>query len=179
LAGCVPCTVDPDRFAALEAELAHELDATVAAAPAALRSRTAPDLAKLASAKAPGEALARLLLTRMPDYQSNLLAGQFLDSVERETYVRHNVRSLRAFYTPVELWRMLIRYLFEYQYLGLSAVEDRRTYLFRSTWFEQDFVGSKALDARRFDRLAGLVEALCACHRIDPARVKLERPGAA
>jgi hypothetical protein len=77
------------------------------------------------------------------------------------------------------MWRMLIRYLFEYQYLGLSAVEDRRAYLFRSTWFEQDFVASKALDERRFDRLAALVGELCACHRIDAARVRLERLGAA
>jgi hypothetical protein len=83
LAGCVPCNVDPQRFAALEVELAHELDADIAAAPSGVRSRTAPDLAKLAPGQTPGAQLARQLLTRMPDYQSNLLAGQFLSSIER------------------------------------------------------------------------------------------------
>jgi hypothetical protein len=179
LAGCVPCNVDPQRFAALEIELANELDATIAAAPAGIRSRTAPDLAKLAPGQTPGTALARLLLTRMPDYQSNLLAGRFLDSIERETYVRHNIRSLRASYAPAELWRMLVRYLFEYQYLGLSAVADRPTYLFRSTWFEQDFIASGALDERRFDGLAAVVGKLCACYRIDATRVRLPTPGSA
>lgn len=72
-------------------------------------------------------ALTRLLLTRMPDYQANLIARRFLSVAEHETYVRHNVRTLRAQYPPARLWRMLIRYLYEYQYLGFSAVGDPRS----------------------------------------------------
>jgi hypothetical protein len=171
--GCVPCVTSDAELTARRNDLASELDATIAAAAPAVRARTEPDLTRLGASETPGTALARLLLARMPDYQSNVLAWPFLNETERETYVRHNIRSLRAFYAPAQLWRMLLRYLFEFQYLAFSAVEDPRTYFFRSTWFDADYIASGALDARRFDELSAAVSRLCACHAIDESRVRL------
>jgi hypothetical protein len=174
--GCVPCVTDDADLRARQSDLARELDATIAAAAPSMRARTAPDLARLGASETPGTALARLLLARLPDYQANLLAWPFLSEMERETYVRHNIRSLRGFYAPAELWRMLVRYLFEFQYLGFSAVEDRRAYLFKSTWFETDYITAGALDERRFDELSASVSRLCACYAIDESRVRLPPP---
>jgi hypothetical protein len=172
-AGWVPRTVDDARFAELVAAFAAELDATIAAAPRRVRAAAAPDLEVLAQGRPLGAALAGLFLKRIDDYQSNLVAWPFLADAERETYVRHNVRTLRPFFRPNELWRMLIRYLYEYQYLGLSVVEDKRTYFLRSTWFDVDFFAAGALDEARFDALAAAARALCTCHAVDTARIRL------
>jgi hypothetical protein len=166
-AGWVPRVVAAEELAARKADVAAALDATIAAAPASLRARTRDDLRELAAGGSAGAALTRILLTRMPDYRANLVARRFMTEVERETYVRHNVRTLRPEYPPAELWRMLVRYLYEYQYLGPGlgsrAVGDPRTWLARSTWFDDDFFASGALDERGFDTLAGAVARLCAC----------------
>ena len=72
---------------------------------------------------------------------------------------------------------MLIRYLFEYQYLlpalGLTRVADPRAFFFHSTWFADDFLATGVLDERRFDALAAAVARLSACHAVDPARLRL------
>ena len=175
--GCVPCVAGDVELRARCSALARELDATIAASAPRIRARTAPDLARLGASETPGTTLARLLLARMPDYQANLLAWPFLSEIERETYVRHNIRSLRASYSPAELWRMLIRYLFEFQYLAFSAVEDPRSYLFESTWFETDYIVAGALDERRFDELSTSVSRVCACYGIDERRVRLPPRG--
>jgi hypothetical protein len=175
-AGWVPRTAAPERFAELRAAFAAEMEATIAAAPAAVRDAAAPDLAELARGTSAGKALTRLLLTRMPDYRTNLVARRFMTEGERETYVRHNVRTLRPEYGPAERWRMLVRYLYEYQYLapalGLTAIEDPRAYFVHSTWFEHDFLASGVLDERRFDALAGHVARLCACYAVDETRFR-------
>lgn len=173
LAGWVPRTVEDARFAELVATLAEGLDAVVAAAPARVRLPAAPDLAALAGARTPGRALVETFLARLPDYQANLAAWPFLDVRERETYVRHNVRTLRPFYRPPEIWRMLIRYLYEYQYLELSAVADAPAYFLGSTWFDADFLDSGVLDEQRFTALAAAAHALCACHAVDETRIAL------
>jgi hypothetical protein len=170
-AGWAPRAVDDARFADLTAAFAAELEGALAAAPRRVRHGAAPDLEALAQGRPPGQALAELFLKRIDDYQSNLVAWPFLDDAERETYVRHNVRTLRPFFRPNELWRMLIRYLYEYQYLGLSVVEDGRTYFLRSTWFDVDFFAAGALDEARFDTLAAAARALCTCHALDTARI--------
>ncbi len=113
----------------------------------------------------------RIVVERMPDYRANLVARRVLSPVELETYVRHNVRALRHGYPPARLWRMLARYLSEYQYLRFSGVDDARTYFLRSTWFDRDYLESGALDATRFDELAARVAALCDCWEIDPSRL--------
>jgi hypothetical protein len=172
-AGWVPRTVSDERFAALAAALAGALEDAIAAAPAAARRAAARDLDALAAGGPAGAALASLLLTRLPDYQANLVAWRFLDEAERETYVRHNVRTLRGLYGPAELWRALVRYLYEYQYLGLSAVADPRAYFLRSTWFDADFLDAGVLTEERFAALAAAVGRLCACHAVDERQVRL------
>jgi hypothetical protein len=168
-AGWVPCVVDEAEIATRRRRLADGLAATIAALPERLRAATARDVAELGGDDAPA-ALARIFLARMPDFQANLLAQRFLERVEMETYVRHNVRTLRGSYDQPRLLRMLVRYLFEYQYLAFSAVEDRREFFVRSTWFDVDFFATGALDEARFTELAAAGEALCACWAVDEAR---------
>jgi hypothetical protein len=168
-AGWVPQRVSAAQATDLRAALAGELDEAIAAAPAAIRARTAADLRALGADDTPGAALARVLLKRMPDYQANLLACRFLDLNERETYIRHNIRTLRGLYTPAQLWRMLVRYLAEYQYLTFSAVADPVEYFVRSTWFEADFFASGVLHPARFAALTAAVRRICETYNIDEA----------
>jgi hypothetical protein len=69
---------------------------------------------------------------------------------------------------------MLVRYLFEYQYLGahlaLTHVTDARTFLWQSTWFADDFVAGGVLDGARFDALSEGVGALCRAHAVNETR---------
>ncbi len=176
-AGWVPRTVAREAYHALRRGLGEELDAAIAAAPAVVRRATASDLAALGRERSPGSELARLTTTRMPDYRANLVARAFLDGGERETYVRHNVRTLRGEYPASLLWRMLIRYLFEYQYLlpalGFTGAADPRSFFLHSTWFADDFLATGVVDERRFDALTAAVARLCACHAVDGARLRL------
>jgi hypothetical protein len=178
-AGWVPCVVAASEWEMRMAALAATLDDVVAGAPAELRAQTREDLAMLRQnearpAASAGVLLCRLLLKRMPDYQANLLACRFLSPIERETYVRHNIRTLRDRYGPAQRWRMLIRYLTEYQYLRFSAVADARTFFVRSTWFDADFFASGLLDEARFDELAAGVARLCDAYAVDEHRLRLE-----
>jgi hypothetical protein len=167
-AGWVPPVRGVSELEARVAAFAAEMDTVIATAPRAIRALTGADLAALA-AEGPtaAGALARVLLARMPDYQANLVARRFLTLEEQEVYVRQNVRALRRDYPPTRLWRMLVRYLYEYQYLAFSAVEDARTYFLRSTWFDQDLLESGVLDDATFDRLTASVAAVCACYAVD------------
>lgn len=171
-AGWVPLAVPAAELDLRVGTLAAQLDAVIAAAPERIRRATAEDLGILlgGTAATAGAALSRLLLLRMPDFQANLLAARYLDEAERETYVRQNVRTLRAEYPPARLWRMLVRYLYELQYLRFSAVGDRRTFFLRSTWFDADFIDSGVLDEATFDALAKAVAAICDCYAVDEAR---------
>lgn len=180
-AGWVPCAQSKAERAAQQGALAQELDGVLRAAPAPLREQAAADLARLVEAEraigdaaidSAGVALVRVLFRRMPDYQANLLGARFLTPVEQETYVRHNVRTLRPEYPPARLWRMLVRYLYEYQYLRFSAVPDPRAYFLLSTWFEADFLASGVLDGASFDRLTAAVAAQCDGYAIDEHRVR-------
>jgi hypothetical protein len=172
-AGWVPRTVDDAGWQARVRALASDLERAVATAPPAIQALTAAERARLAAGGASvGEALTAIVLSRMPDYQANLVAMRILDPIEREVYVRHNVRSLRHEYAPARLWPMLVRYLYEYQYLGFSAVEDRRAFFLRSTWFGRDYLASGALDEPAFDRLAQHVAALCAAFTVDGRRIR-------
>lgn len=173
-AGWVPCSVGADELAARRGRLAASLARVIATLPLAIRSLTAPDLAAL-DPVAPADALARLFLARVPDYQANLLAQRFLDRAEIETYIRHNVRTLRFAYAPPQLFRMLIRYLFELQYLGFSEVEDRTAFFVRSTWFDADFFATGILDPARFDELAECAAALCESFAVDESRFSATR----
>jgi hypothetical protein len=171
-AGWVPLALPAAELERRVGALAAELDAVIAAAPEKVRRATAEDLGVLlvGTAATAGAALARLLLLRMSDFQANLLAARYLDETERETYVRQNVRTLRAEYPAARLWRMLLRYLYELQYLRFSAVADRRTFFLRSTWFDADFIDTGVLDEATFDALASAVAAICDCYAVDEAR---------
>lgn len=173
-AGWVPCVLGSDELEARRRGLAETLAAVIAALPPAIRDLTASDLTTL-DRDAPADALARLFLARMPDYQANLLAQRFLDRAEVETYIRHNIRTLRFAYAPPQLFRMLIRYLFELQYLGFSAVENPRAFFVRSTWFDADFFATGVVDAARFAELADRASALCACYAVDESRFNARR----
>src|SRR5882672_9949712 len=173
-AGWVLRTAPAARFTELKRALAAELDAVIAAAPPRLRDVTRPDVAELAAGGSAGAALTRIVLGRMPDYRANLIARRFMSDHERETYVRHNIRTLKPEYPPARLWRMLVRYPYEYQYLGPGlgsrAIADPRAYLVHSTWFDTDFFASGALDESRFDGLATAVAHLGACYEVDESR---------
>lgn len=171
-AGWVPSTVDEGELAARQHRFAEMLTAVIAAMPSTFRRMTASDLADVGGGNAPAAGLVGIFTARLADYQSNVLARRFLEPVEMETYVRHNVRTLRAQYAPPQLFRMLVRYLYEYQYLGFSTVPDPRTYFLRSTWFDADFLETGVLDAERFAELAGAAAEICACYAVDDTRFK-------
>lgn len=174
-AGWVPCAAGEAAFAERSRAFAEAFRDVIAAAPPALRAFTAADLADLAGGRDPGEALVRLFLARVSDFQANLLAQRFLDRGEIETYVRHNIRTLRFVHPPTQLFRMLVRYLFELQYLRFSEVPDPKTFLVRSTWFDSDFFGTGLLDAKRFERLAQCAATLCDCYAVDESRFNATR----
>lgn len=71
---------------------------------------------------------------------------------------------------------MLLRYLYEYQYLGSvlgsAGIADRRAFLVHSTWFDADFFAPGVLDEARFDALAAAVARLCACYALDEAKFR-------
>ena len=170
-AGWAPRLATDERFAELEASLAAEIDAAIGRAPEAIRAHTTTDLRELSSAGSPGLGLVRVLLTRMPDYRANLLARRFMNEAERETYVRQNIRTLRPSYPRERSWRMLIRYLYEYQYLGshlaLTAMTDPREYFMDGTGFGRDFFATRTLDEPAFERMADGVARICACWGVD------------
>jgi hypothetical protein len=87
--------------------------------------------------------------------------------------VRHNVRTLRGRYEPGELWRMLVRYLYEFQYLRFSGVGEARRYFLSSTWFDADFVATRIFDESRLDRAGSLLAAICAAYAVDESRFVL------
>jgi hypothetical protein len=169
-AGWVPCVAGEAELIARRDGFAEVLADVIAAAPPAIRALTAADLAEVGRDGTPADGLVRVFLARISDYQANLLAQRFLARDEIETYVRHNVRTLRFTYAPPQLFRMLIRYLFELQYLRFSAVTDPRSFLVRSTWFDADFFATGLLDGPRFVALTERAAALCACWAVDESR---------
>jgi hypothetical protein len=184
-AGWVPQVSGDERFVELCSAFAGELDRTIRDAPAAARERGADDLLDLArrgshdrgsasraAGGGPGTALVEIFLGRLSDYRANLLACRLMTFGERETYVRHNIRTLRGELPPSRLWRMLIRYLYEYQYLGFSAVRDPYSFFVHGTWFDVDFLATAILDEQRFHRLAAAAQRICASFAPDAARFR-------
>lgn len=171
--GLAPRTIGEAAWQALLADFATLLDDAIARAPRTVRERCAPDLRALSRDGSPGSALAAIFASRIPDYQSNLLGFPFLSLAERESYVRQNVRPLAREYRPEQLWRQLVRTLYEYQYLSFSRVPDRRRFFLGTTRVEHDFFACGVLDGGRFDALCEAARALCAAHAVDAARVRL------
>ena len=152
------------------------LDATIAAAPAAVRARTAADLARArATAAPPGARSSRIAAhahARLPRQPPRAALPRRATSA-RPTSATTSARCGPTT-RPTQLWRMLVRYLYEYQYLGphlgLTRIADARTFLWQSTWFADDFFASGVLDDARFDALAEGVAALCRAHSVDETR---------
>lgn len=171
-AGLVPVPAARQaEFQALQEELAALLDALVTDSPPALRALAASELARLARTHGtPGRALVAQCRERMPDWQANLLAQRYLLPVERETYVRNNVRPLLTELGPAQLFQALARYAFEYQYLRFDPARDARAYFLACTWFGEQFLARGLSSEARLDALLALVGRLCACHEVDGAR---------
>ncbi len=123
----------------------------------------------------PGEAWMQYLFSRMPDYQTNLLAQRLLYREQLESYLRVNVRCHA--HDGIGPYQQLMRYAFEYQYLALSAIEQPLDYFLRSTWFEPLFVAAGIITLPRMQALWRAVARVCACQRIDEsAFVNLPAP---
>ncbi len=180
-AGWVPQTLDEAQKKHLVDAVAAQFDEIVDSASAGARQRCRRDMQKLMAmypgSTTPGAALTALLLGRVSDYQGNLLAQRYLSIVERETYVRHNIRTLRGMYRAEEAWRMLVRYVTEMQYLGFSLVADAQTFLVASTWFEQDLIAPGFIDRERFAALDRCVKDLFASYAV--LESKFFRPSSA
>jgi hypothetical protein len=167
-AGWVPCVIGASGspYAVPPRRRTRGRHRVVAPRSARSRRRTSPSSAP----DAQRQGVVAAFLARISDYQANLLAQRYLDREEIETYIRHNIRTLRFTYAPPQLFRMLIRYLFELQYLGFSGVADAKTFLVRSTWFDADFFATGMLDPRRFVELAEAAAMLCGCWAVDESR---------
>lgn len=167
-AGWVPRSVDDAGWSARRRALAGALDERIASLPKPVATIVKPDVARLSqAASTPGQALVDIFERRLPDYQANLLAVRYQDDAEREAYVRQNIRPLRRDYEASDVLRMLIRYIYELQYLGFSEVQDARAYFLEMTWFEADYFETDALDEAGFDALSAAARSLCDAHRID------------
>lgn len=175
-AAWVPRVVSDEEWCTRRDALGVALEDVVREAPAAIRTETAADLRALAVEQPLGRALVRVLVSRLPDYRANLIARHVLAPEERETYVRQNVRALRQEYAPAQRWRLLLRYLFEYQYLqpalGMSLVPDPHEFFVTSTWFDEDFFATDILDAARFTALAEAMGGLCTAYAVDRTRLR-------
>jgi hypothetical protein len=171
-AGWVPCNVGDAELAARHRDLEQQLAATIQGLLPPARAMVAGDLAALAEGGSPAARLVGIFVARRADFQSNLLARRFLAVDEVETYVRHNVRTLRPSYAPSQLLRMLVRYLHEYQYLAFSRISDPRTYFVRSTWFDADFFVTGVVDPDRFAALASAAARVNAAYAVDESRFR-------
>lgn len=171
-AGYVPqCVTDHELQRRIDA-LSDAFERAVCEAPLPVRTVSARDLEQLSAGRPPGEALAHFWLTRLPDDRANALALPLLRSEERETYVRHNVRSLGLLVGPGAIWRRLARYLLELQYLRFSAITDARTFFLVSTGFADEFLASALLREDTFDQLVSAGAALCAAYAVDLSRLR-------
>lgn len=118
-----------------------------------------------AARREPGVLVRELVLTRMSDFLSNLLARNYLPVEELEAYVRANVHSHIGEETrPLHL---LARHAYEYQYLSLGRIEDPLRYFLRSTWFSDYFVDTGLVPLARLEALLHAVGRLCACYEVD------------
>ena len=172
------------------ARLAAELDAALREAPQVLHLLTADDLDALChpapdSAEAglpvvpglpdpltPGGGLVRLMFSRISDFQANLVAAALIPADEMETYVRYNVRWRGGEYLPEALWRLLIRNLYEFQYLRFACLDDPERYFRNATGIEAELVESRVVSTERLSALLAATTAVCDSFAIDRARVR-------
>jgi hypothetical protein len=175
--GWVVANFDEAELARRREALAEGLARAVHGAAFRMRKMAQEDLDRLCIGQPPGQALADLLLERLPDYRANLVARAFMTERERAVYARHNIRTLRHEYPAAALWRMLVRYLYEYQYvlpiLGLIALDDPYEYFAASTGFEAGFVERGVIARPAFLALAARVADVCGAYRVDTTKIRL------
>ncbi len=148
---------------AAQRQVAAAVEGLLADAPAAF-VKAASEEAEAAS-REPGPLVCELVLARMSDFCSNLLARRFLPREELEAYVRANVHShIGEESRPLHL---LARHAYEYQYLALGCIEDPLRYFLRSTWFSDYFVDTGLVPRPRLEALLGAVAGLCGCYEVD------------
>lgn len=146
-------------------EIGTAVDAIVSHAPEPFQKNVAEDARK--AGRGAGALVCSLVLFRMPDYVSNMLARRYLPPSELEAYVRANVAPhFDEALTPTEL---LARHAFEYQYLGLGLVDDPLRYFLQATWFSTYLIDTGVVTEARLAALFEAVAALCACYRVDPS----------
>jgi hypothetical protein len=169
-AGWVPLRDDARaRDEALREELVEVFEHVLRDAPAAVRSHTADDSARL-DGDQPAAAVALIPLERLPDYQANLLSQRYLSLFERETYIRNNVYSLSLAYPSTGLFRRLARYAFELQYLRFSEIADRSGYFRASTWFEDEYLKTGIVREELAERLFGTVGEILDGYAVDETK---------
>ena len=115
----------------------------------------------------------RFGLSRIEDFQSNLLSQRYLDPEERETYIRNNLRSLVHDLPRESFFERLARYAYEYQYLRFSAVGDMRAFFMRTTWFAEQYLEQRILSEEAFDRLLDRMARICDTYAVDEAQFSM------
>lgn len=117
-----------------------------------------------------GQALTRLTLARMEDFQANLMAQRFLTTEEMETYVRNNHRSHVHDYDRQAFFQRLARYAYEYQYLRFSFMPDAYDYFIKTTWFAEQYLHPGIVTEEKVKDLFGIVASICDCYQVDETR---------
>lgn len=158
----LPAGRKPEHEAALH-DVAAAIDALLAGAPQPFVQASLEEAR--AAGCAPGKLVCDLVLVRMSDFLSNLLARRYLPMEELEAYVRANVHThIGEESRPLHL---LARHAYEYQYLSLGRVEDPERYFLRSTWFSDYFVDTGLVPLPRLRALLQAVGRVCACYEVD------------
>lgn len=152
-----------DEHQRAQDELRAAVQALLADAPAPFREAAAAE-AKVAG-REPGALVCALVLERMSDFLSNLLARRILPLPEMEAYVRANVYT--HFGEEVRPLHLLARHAYEYQYLSLSRIDDPLRYFLRSTWWSDFFVDTGLVPLPHLRALLEATARLCACYEID------------
>ncbi|MDI1480912.1 hypothetical protein [Polyangium sp. y55x31] len=154
------------EYAEALAALETSWDALVAAMPARLAEDVNSELDEIGADPAhPGRALARVMLTRITDYASNVFFRSYLRSEELESYVRTNVRHhLNEDLGPLA---QLARHAVEVQYLGLASFEDPIRYFLDTSYFEAYFVRTGVFSEAHVRALFAATARLCACYELD------------
>jgi hypothetical protein len=148
---------------AAQREIVAAVDGLLAQAPAPF-VRAAAEETRAAN-RQPGALVCELVLTRMSDFLSNLLARHYLPLEELEAYVRANVHTHIGEETrPLHL---LARHAYEYQYLSLGRIDDPLRYFLRSTWFSDYFVDTGLVPLPYLLRLLQAVARVCGCYEVD------------
>lgn len=143
--------------------IGRAVDRIVANAPPGFQQSVAKDVHT--AGQSAGGFVCRLVLSRMSDYVSNMLARRYLRPSELEAYVRSNVSPhFDEALTPLEL---LARSAFEYQYLSLGLVAEPLRYFLQSTWFQTYLLDPGVMTPADLEELFEAVASLCSCYRVD------------